>query len=296
MFALNVTRGVVSTFVDNELSRIQDTAVRALRDWLNGPEDAKTGLLRRTGNLFVAARQHFVTRTGEPDWLGRSHAYRAWVRETTSLAGIPADQTTGLLTSIRYHAGNALRARLDEATLADLGLLKAAPKERQQERNADLSRTLSVLDGGRVTDGPTMVETLHTALRLLRRLDLGAVPGLPEEDRAGVKHFADQIAGYAAGIAGAATGREQALSHDAVRDPAAAVSAVVRGDLGAFAAQLASEASLEMLQALAASQLADEPEAVARARRVFLKELTKHDLDASAYTGVLAPRAKQPSE
>ena len=184
----------------DSLSQIQDNAVAALKRWLNGPEDRKTENLRTTAGCFVSAREHFLTPAGEPDWLGRSHAYRHWVRETMTRAGVPADRTSGTLTSIRYHAGNALRERLDEATLSDLGLLSTSPLKRAQAHNADKSEMLKVLDGGRVTSPRLALGALETVASILRRIDLPSIDGADEEERQAIRAVARAVAITASSI------------------------------------------------------------------------------------------------
>jgi hypothetical protein len=167
--------------VTESLARIQDNAVAALKRWLNGPEDRKTENLRTTAACFVSAREHFLTPAGDPDWLGRSHAYRHWVRETMSYAGIPADRTSGTLTSIRYHAGNALRERLDASQLEALGLLSTSPLKRAQDQNAGKSKILQVLDGARLDDGEDAAHALQLVTSVLRRIDLPSLDSLDDE-------------------------------------------------------------------------------------------------------------------
>lgn len=158
------------------LNRIQDDAVEALKRWLNGPEDRKTENLRATAQSFVAAREHFTNPAGDPDWLGRSFAYRSWIRDTMTRAGVPTERVSGTLTSIRYHAGNALRERLDADTLADLGLLSTSPLKRAQAQNGRKSELLQVLDGGaRLNTPESVANALRAVESILRRIDLPAV-------------------------------------------------------------------------------------------------------------------------
>lgn len=194
------------------LARIQDDAVAALKRWLNGPEDRKTENLRRTADSFVAAREHYLTPAGEPDWLGRSAGYRNWVRETMTLANIPADRSSGTLTSIRYHVGNALRARLDAETLADLGLLSTSPLKRAQEQNAGKSKTLQILDGGRIDNAEDAVQALQLVNTILRRIDLPAVDAADDAVRSAARVTAHATYVLAASIERTAAGEADAVA------------------------------------------------------------------------------------
>src|SRR3712207_8497764 len=58
------------------------------------------------------------------------HAYRMWVRETYSLANVPAERLNAVQSAVRYHAGNILRELLSEEEQADLGLTKRSEERR----------------------------------------------------------------------------------------------------------------------------------------------------------------------
>jgi len=149
------------------LTEAQRTAVRALRHYLI---EGKTEDLRQVAENFVEAREHFFTKEGSPDWLGRTYAYRRWVRETTTLANVPGNELATVQAAIRYHAGNVLRERLDAEQIEALGLKPESPRERsvtKRERHAEI---LSVFGAGgpEITDAD---EILHVAEMIQHALD-----------------------------------------------------------------------------------------------------------------------------
>ena len=99
----------------NGLAALQNSAVVALRAYLQAEDsEDKTKALKQTSSLFVQARAHFFTKEGEPDWMGRTYAYRQWVREVLDTAGVDRADVTSLQSSLRYHSGAALRELLPD--------------------------------------------------------------------------------------------------------------------------------------------------------------------------------------
>jgi hypothetical protein len=162
------------------LSEIQKGATTAVAKSLTASTDERTALLRDAARLFVDARAHFYTREGEPDWLGRTYAYRTWVREVMSDAHVPSDTLTSLQASIRYHTGNILRERLDSDTLDDLGLQKSSPRERSVEKRLRDSALLNVFSGAELAS----VEAVRQACELIEAaLARVNITGLPAKER-----------------------------------------------------------------------------------------------------------------
>lgn len=188
------------------LADLQARAVESLRLYALGKGE-RTGHLRDVATAFVEAREHFFTKDGTPDWLGRTYVYRSWVSETMSLANIPADAISSLQASIRYHTGNVLRdGRLDEETLSALGLRSESPRERSLEKRSAHSATLAIFGGG----GAAIKghEDLLGALRLiegaLRRVDLSAVSRFSPAQRASIAAAAEAVYKLLKAIADAA--------------------------------------------------------------------------------------------
>lgn len=160
------------------LQSLMDRAVGALRRYYSGPESERTECLRETAAAFVDARQHFFTREGTPDWLGRTYAYRSWVREAMGAANVPGDDLPTIQSAIRYHTGNALRAQLDEDQMDALGLKHSSPRERSVEKRERNSGTLALFGGGAPISDPEDVLTaaalVETFTRRIRFADMDA--------------------------------------------------------------------------------------------------------------------------
>ncbi|QOP65155.1 hypothetical protein PQD82_gp27 [Arthrobacter phage Phives] len=176
------------------LADIQKAAIKAIGASLTAADTERTDLLREAARLFIDARSHFFTAEGEPDWLGRTYAYRTWVREVMSAAHVPGDTITSLQAAIRYHSGNILRDRLDDEAIADLGLRKESPKERSVTKRVRTSGTLNLFGaGGEITDPEEIAQICTLAERALARVN---VEHLSAEERkatrAGLKRLAEK--------------------------------------------------------------------------------------------------------
>jgi hypothetical protein len=129
------------------LADLQARATGALRAYRFADEDSRTAHLREVGELFVAVRRHITTVDGDPDWKGRTGAYRQWVRQAALNAGITPEELPTVLAAVRYHSGAALRRELNAASLAELGLLENAPRERAGQARSRASRTVALFAG-----------------------------------------------------------------------------------------------------------------------------------------------------
>lgn len=155
----------------------QREATRLLKRYLDAPEEERTPLLRALAEILVGIRERFLREDGSPDWNGRTHPYRAWVREVYSGANVPADDRATIQSAIRYHVGAVLRERLDEETLGAYGLLAQTPRERSLGRRQTRSAMLSALTARDVAGGA--LPALLTALRLLTTVKPDEVANLP---------------------------------------------------------------------------------------------------------------------
>jgi len=159
-------------------------ASEALRESLSASDTRKTELLREVATAFVDARNHFYTKEGEPDWLGRTYAYRTWVREAMSRASVPSEQLHTLQAAVRYHSGNILRDRLDDETLNDLGLRKSSPRERSVEKRERTSSTLNLFNGGAELQTAEEISQACALIEAaLKRVNASTVEALPANDR-----------------------------------------------------------------------------------------------------------------
>lgn len=159
------------------LNDLQKTAVDNLAASFKGTDAERTDCLRNVARSFVAAREFFYTKDGDPDWAGRTYAYRTWVREVMAQAHVPADVLTSTQAAIRYHVGNALRERLSDEELEDLGLRKASPRERSVEKRERTSEALALVSGGQAIDTADEIAAASRALvGVLRRIQRGDMP------------------------------------------------------------------------------------------------------------------------
>lgn len=98
--------------------------------------DRRTMLYRDLGEQMVELREHFITPGGQPDWTGRTGAYRLAVRNLYADAGYSPAERRAVQTSIRYHTGNLVRGRVSAEELENLGLDTRTPQERSRTRTA----------------------------------------------------------------------------------------------------------------------------------------------------------------
>ncbi|WVX88014.1 hypothetical protein SEA_TFORTROY_26 [Arthrobacter phage TforTroy] len=181
------------------LAEIQKAATTALSGSLSASDVERTDLLRGVARNFVDARAHFFNRNGEPDWTGRTHAYRSWVREVMSDARVPGDEVTTLQAAIRYHSGNVLRERLGDEAIADLGLRKESPRERSVEKRERTSETLGIFGAGGEIATLAEIELLCTlAGRALARVNTA---GLAQGDRRKARAALAELAEKASALA-----------------------------------------------------------------------------------------------
>lgn len=178
-------------------------ASEALRESLTASDTRRTELFREVATAFVDARNHFYTKEGEPDWLGRTYAYRTWVREAMSRASVPSEQLNTIQAAIRYHSGNILRSRLDEETLEDLGLRKSGPRERSVEKRERASTTLSIFGGGaELTTSEEIVQACKLIEAALKRVNASTVASLPAKERRAARAALSSVADRANELAG----------------------------------------------------------------------------------------------
>ncbi|URQ05013.1 hypothetical protein SEA_ITER_25 [Arthrobacter phage Iter] len=181
------------------LADIQKAAISCISASLTAADTERTDLLRDAARLFIDARAHFFNREGEPDWTGRTYAYRTWVREVMSEAHVPGDTVTSLQAAIRYHSGNLLRDRLGDEEIADLGLRKESPKQRSVEKRERSSGTLNLFGaGGEISDPEEITQLCTLAERALGRVNMA---GLSAKDRKTTRTALQRLAEKASALA-----------------------------------------------------------------------------------------------
>lgn len=147
-------------------------ALRALR---NASEDERTTLLRRAANLIAEERIHFTRDDGTPDWTGRTHAYREWLRTTYEDAGYSREETHSLQSTLRYHVGTAVRKIIPESAREELGLIPESPRERSRESQRAIRKIQDEV-------GSSLL-TLAAVNLVLQRIDTETLSDLPERER-----------------------------------------------------------------------------------------------------------------
>jgi hypothetical protein len=191
------------------LADLQATAASALAAYHEGGDDVdRTALLKRTAATFVWARRHFFTQEGEPDWTGRTNAYRRWVRETMAQAHIPSSEAPTIQAAVRYHSGAALREQLTAEQIEELGLRPESPRERSVEKRERYSETLSIFGAGghELVDAEEIVNAARMMEAALRRVSIPAVGALPAGKRREVGAAVERVNGLAEAIVDAANG------------------------------------------------------------------------------------------
>lgn len=163
------------------LDELQASIAKALRryvaDGFRGTEQ-----LRIAAEGSVAAREHFFTAEGEPDWLGRTHAYRMWIREVYERAGVQAADLTKTQAAVRYHASAALRDRISAEAREDLGLRAETARERSAEKHGRNVEVLSIFGGGgTIQDRQVIAKALTLMGATLQRIDAGGLRTSPAD-------------------------------------------------------------------------------------------------------------------
>lgn len=153
------------------LDELEDSITAALRDYVTRGFSG-TELLRTAADSAVAAREHFYSANGEPDWLGRTHAYRIWIREVYSKAGIQTADLSKIQAAVRYHVSAALRERISDEAREDLGLRAETARERSAEKHGRNVEVLSIFGGGAaIHDRAVVAKALTLMGATLQRID-----------------------------------------------------------------------------------------------------------------------------
>ncbi|WWV91858.1 hypothetical protein GMYAFLOJ_CDS0028 [Microbacterium phage phiMiGM15] len=157
-----------------ELDEIKRRAADGMRGYLDHEGAERTINAKKIAEALVDARPLFYTRNGDPDYLGSSHAYRAFVSSALDEAGVPKADRSSLQAAIRYHVSPMLRDRYGEE-VARLGLEPGSTRERARRRSERDARIISLFSGGgEITD----VDDALLAANL-SRLAVSRVSGVP---------------------------------------------------------------------------------------------------------------------
>lgn len=147
-----------------------DEIVRILRAVrATDSRERRTTLLRDLAEASVAIREHYLNADGEPDWTGRTYAYRTAMCELYTAAGYSPEEADSLQSSVRYHVGNVIRTHLSPTERADAGLIEASPTDTAR---AGRRRNRDRLEAARAVLGAAPDASVLHALAILTNLDL----------------------------------------------------------------------------------------------------------------------------
>ncbi|MGZ0151861.1 hypothetical protein ACXJJ3_32715 [Kribbella sp. WER1] len=161
-----------------KLETIRADARKLLRQYERAEEHARTPLLKQLAGLLVEGRSHFLTDDGTPDWRGKTYQYRVWAGEVYADI-VTGDELKSLQAAVRYHVSAALRERLTEDELDELGLIKATARERSHDRRVQREAVLSAITSRDMAGGALLA--LTAANDLLRRVDVTELDDLSPE-------------------------------------------------------------------------------------------------------------------
>jgi hypothetical protein len=169
-----------------EISRV----LRAIRSLPEDDRDRRTALLRDLAEATVSYREHFLGASGDPDWAGRTGAYRAAITELYGGAGFSPSDAKVTQKLARYHIANTLRERLSAEDIEAIGLRAETPRERQ----AELRERTSALVAAAAVEG--IPQTAAERLAYLRGVlaVFNAIRPLSAAERASMdyrQHFQD---------------------------------------------------------------------------------------------------------
>jgi len=187
------------------LDTLQAQAVAALRSYQED-EETRTSTLKQLAAVFIAARNYFFTRDGDPDLLGQTAAYRRWVREVYSLANVPGAIVSSVQAAVRYHAGNLMREIHDDETIAALGLQVHSPRETSGNRHTQYREIVSLFGSGgaAITDADAIVGVARTIEVTLARIPAASVARLPVKERRRIADAVERVCELANDLADAA--------------------------------------------------------------------------------------------
>lgn len=146
-------------------------------------------------------REHYLDAHGLPDWRGATYAYKRAVSSIYASAGLDRAAQATISAAIRYHVSAAVRERLDDETLDDLGLRRTSFRERSVAKREQQSALISALSPTPSDDAPAMklhpLRAATGAYTLLSRITAEEVadlsPGVAARLQELVEDIADEV-------------------------------------------------------------------------------------------------------
>ncbi|MDG4792714.1 hypothetical protein [Micromonospora sp. WMMD1082] len=172
-------RDELSETLVKTLRALRRTAAAIERAGREVPDDLtarRTALYREAAQWAFDLREYFLTAENEPDWSGRTGAYKAHLRDLYDRAGYSREDAATVQVAVRYHLGRLVRDRLGAATVTELGLTPGGYVERKREAR---QATLAELDAVRnAASSPDVSRAIAGALVVLQRVSVAEVAEL----------------------------------------------------------------------------------------------------------------------
>jgi hypothetical protein len=156
------------------LEEIQRRVADGMRSYMSHEGAERTVAAKEVAEALVDARELIQTREGEPDYRGRSNAYRTFVTEALDQAGVPRGDRPSLQSNLRYHVSPILRQRHPNIA-EELGINPDSFAERARRRADRDGHIVSLFSGGSELDE---VEDVLLVANLAR-LAVSRVSGVP---------------------------------------------------------------------------------------------------------------------
>lgn len=160
---------------------VKNRALDLLKKYGKAEAEARTPITKQLAATIVDARERFQDADGNPDWNGKTYAYRRWLKDVFDEAHMTGEDASRAQAAIRYHVGGVLRARLTPEQLEDAGLLPQSPRERSHDRRQQRTAVLNALNAREVAGGALLALTAMS--QIAQRIDGDELAGLSGSER-----------------------------------------------------------------------------------------------------------------
>jgi hypothetical protein len=163
--------------VINDLHLLAQEAAGALRSYENLPEaDRDHRLTYKAAGRLVEARALFTDAEGRPDLRGRSFAYRQWLGQVFTDAGLTTvEAKVKAGNRLRFVVNIVLRERYSAEQLAEYGLQAENTRTRAQQRRVQQFEAAALFRPGARFDGDQMSQAAELMSNAVRRMSPGVV-------------------------------------------------------------------------------------------------------------------------